>query len=279
MNEPARRIAGVLLLLLAATLLASAAREGTAARISAAPPTNVRVEPVASRVDWSDGSFSIRIELSDLDHHGTISYDDDRDTVPDREVLSDGLGAFEILFYFNPAVLQVTDVQAGDFIRSAGRSAHCFQRIPEPGQYALGCVSTGSAPGPQGTGTLATITLLPLANGTSFLGLEADLAGPLADPIPATVDGGIVEVFGVLEATPTPEPEGPEDGAVPGPGPTDGDASAEGDRSPAGSLPLTGTGYQPPGAAGRLLALGSALAIAGSALLLLASRLAARARG
>lgn len=301
MTQPARRIASVLFLLLATALLASPARGGTAARVSAGSPASVRVQPIASRIDWSDGSFSIRIKLSDLDHHGRVGYDDDDDTVPDRFVPSDGLAAFEIVLHFSPAVLRVTHAQAGSFLESTGRSAQCFQRIPRSGQFALGCATTGSAPGPQGSGTLATITLSPVGNGTSFLGLEAQLSGPLGDPIPVAVDGGIVEVSGAPESAPTPEPGGPTDGEGSGPtvldggepgdvtlpegdlgpgatGGADGSASADGNSSAGGAYPSAGTGYQPPSTTGRPLLLGGALAAAGAALLLIGSRLAARAR-
>jgi hypothetical protein len=262
--------------------------------MSAPSVAGVRLEPSASRVDWSDGPYLIRIELSDLEHYGRIPYDDDRDTVPDRQEPSEGLGAFEFVLTYNPDVLEVTEVQGGDFIGSAGRTAQCFQRIPELGQYAFACASTGSAPGAQGEGTLATITLVPLTNGASFLELEVDLAGPLGDGIEATVEGGIVEVLGAPESAPTPEPDPTQDGdgmatpvdPVDDPTPelpdlVDGgpvsSPSTEGDQLASASLPSTGMAGEPSRAAGSLLALGGVLA-AGGLVLLFGSRLAARSR-
>jgi hypothetical protein len=284
------RIASAVLLVLTAALVAGAARAGTAVPAGAQPPATVRLDPRATRVDWSDGPFTVRVELSDLDHHGEIGYDDDRDTVPDRTVSSEGLAALEFVLHFDPAILQVTDVQAGDFIRSAGRSTYCLERTPEPGQFAVGCASTGSAPGRQGSGTLATVTLTPLADGTTYLALEADLAGPLGDPIDATVEGGIVEVFGAPAVTPTPGPSGPteESGDTPtvvGGGDLsdvtlpEGDLgpAADGDEASAQVLPSTGAGYETPDAALLPRLLGGVLAAAGVAMLYFAFRLGAPA--
>lgn len=294
MKQFASRFSGVALLSLVAAMVAVAAAAGTAARVEAEPPTTVRLNPVASRVDWSDGPFQVRIDVSDLDHHGQVAYDDNRDTVPDRTEPSDGLAALEFLLVFDPVVLRVEDIQAGDFIESAGRSAQCFTRVPAPGQFAVGCASTGSAPGAQGSGTLATVTLAPLANGTSFVGLEGQLAGPLADDIEAAFYGGIVEVFGAPEATPTPEvtptpdPNATPESQYPGPtvigGGEPGDVTLpEGDPGPgagndggdasANALPATGTAYQASDPGSLRLLLGAVLAVAGMAMLFFGLRL------
>lgn len=288
-KQLSRRIAGAALLMLVAVLLSGAANVRTASPTNAAPLTSVRLEPRASRVDWSDDPFSVRVQVSDLDHHGEIRYDDNRDTVPDRTEPSEGLGALELLIIFDPAVLEVTDVQAGDFIRNAGRSTQCFTRVPEPGQYALGCASTGSAPGAQGSGTLATVTLTPLANGTSLLGLEGQLAGPLGDEIDAAFHGGVVEVYGGPEVTPTPRPAGPP--PTPGGGPSvigDGDLGdvdlPEGDPGPGASsddgpgasvLPSTGTGSRAAGVTSQPTLLGIVLGAAGMLFVFLGLRLGA----
>ncbi|OGO53240.1 MAG: hypothetical protein A2148_01895 [Chloroflexi bacterium RBG_16_68_14] len=292
MERSIRSIARLLPVGLAAALLAAAASGGGAGPVGAAPSASVRLEPLASRVDYSDGAFFVRIELSGLDHHGTVAYDDDRDTVPDRYEPSEGLGAYEVLLYFDPNVVDVTDAEAGDIFQGSGRSAQCLERTPERGQLAVGCVTTGSAAGPQGSGALATITLAPLANGVSYLVLEAQLSGPLADSIPLTAAGGIVEVAGAPQTAPTPVPDdaGDDDGgdssdsndrpSVIGggePGVVDAPDGAASEGGPARG-PSAGTGYQPPGATLPPLVLGSALAFAGTALLLLGSRLAARGR-
>ncbi len=306
MNGPSRRIATALLLFPAA-LLVSVASGGLIPRVAAQSPAGVRIEPVGSSVDWSDGPFSVPIELSDLNHHGQIAYDDDRDTQADRFVPSEGLGGYELEFHVDPAVARVSRVEGGDFLDRAGRSTQCFQRTPEPGEYGLACVSVGSAPGPQGSGTLATITFEPVANGVSFLVLDAQLAGPLGDDVPIIVEGGIVEVFGGPDVPPTPRPgedssssdgaptvlDGGEPGDVtfpegdPGPGATslprgtspivDGTTGADGASTSEG-FPTAGIRRETQGTTVWPLALGGALAATGAALLLIGSRLGARAR-
>lgn len=283
-RHPIRHITSALFLSLTAALVAAIAITS----VSAGPQATVRLTPVGSRVDWADGPFTITIEISDLEHHGVAQYDDDRDGTPDREESSEGLGAFEVLLHFDPNVLEVTEAEGGDFFDSSARSAQCLQRIPERGQYAVGCVSTGTGAGPQGSGTLATLTLTPLANGMSFLAMEAQLGGPLADSIPVTSEGGFVEVFGAPQDA-TPEPDDPPDGEDPS-DPANGEGSeptviGDGelgvvtlpDTGPGGA-PIAGTGYEPPDATVLPLMVGAALAFGGTALLLFGVRLAARTR-
>ncbi len=281
-RHPIRHITSALFLSLTAALIAGIAITS----VSAGPQTTVRLTPAGSRVDWADGPFTIAIEISGLDHQGAALYDDDRDGTPDRKEPSEGLGAFEVLLRFDPAVLEVTDAEGGDFFDSSARSAQCLQRIPERGQYAVGCVSTGTGPGPQGSGTLAILTLTPLANGMSFLVMEAQLSGPLADSITVTSEGGFVEVFGAPQDA-TPEPDDPPDGEDPG-DQTNGEGSeptviGDGELGVVTlpdtglvSVPIAGTGYDAPDATLRPLILGAALAVAGTALLLFGVRLAAR---
>ncbi|MFV2070214.1 MAG: hypothetical protein ACC645_24870, partial [Pirellulales bacterium] len=61
----------------------------------------VRLLPPISTVDVNDGSFGIFIVLEDLEHNGVISYDDNRDTIPDRNVASIGMAAFEFTLQFD----------------------------------------------------------------------------------------------------------------------------------------------------------------------------------
>lgn len=249
-------------------------------------------------VDYDSGPFSIFVPVSDLDHRGQITYDDDRDTVPDREQPSIGLGAFELLLHFDPDVVRVEAAEPGPFIENSGRVAQCFDREPERGQYALACVTTGSGDGAQGSGTLATVTLRPVANGTSFLALDAQLSGPLGDSIPMRADGGVVEVRGGPDSPPDGD-SGSSDGApqpVDGPGGTGngtsgntpgGSSNSDGTNGNGGpdgggnandpadsGAPSAGTGYRPfenPG-----LTIAGLLALAGGVLLLVWSRVFAR---
>ncbi len=294
-------------LLLAVAALASQAATGEqAARTSAAPLPRVYLQPLASRLDWPDGSRSLRVRLSGLDHQGSITSDADRDTVPDSKLPSVGLGGFELVLHVDPAVARVSDFDESSFIESTGRNPLCFQHT-EPGEYALVCATTGSDDGPQGSAVLGTLTLEPVANGASFLVLEARLTGPLGDAIPVTVDGGIVQVIGAPETAPTPPPGSPLNsggpnspsfgGGNPGSGggvddPTGGadgatgngtgpeagpGADGDGGGPDAEGAPTAGTGYQPEPSSWPAT-VGGLLAAAGASLLLLSLRLRARRR-
>ena len=211
-----RRLSGHATLLLSTALLLGGA--GLLLSPASAQQTAlVNVQPVSLTIDYSDGAFNVRVELSNLNHHGLIAYDTNRDGITDREEPSDGLGAYELSLYFDANVVRVARMEAGEFLRSGGRSTQCLQRAPEPGQFVIGCVSTGGAEGPQGSGNLAVLTLEPVANGMSFLGLEAELAGPLGDSIDAGADSGVVEVYNGPAVPPTSTPRPPTDGGTPRP--------------------------------------------------------------
>jgi len=248
----------------------------------------VRVVPASTSVNYDDGPFTVRVELSGLDHHGRVGYDDDRDTTPDRFEPSDGLGAFELTFTFNSAAIEVIDVEAGQFLENAGSNAECLEREPREGQYSVGCVTFGSRAGPQGSGRLAEVTFRPLANGTTNLSLDAQLSGPLADPVAATVLGGVVRVAGAPRDAPSPTPTSSSPNATPGPGgPSSGPGVIGGGTPGAGNPgdpndptggPAAGTGYDAPDATVRPLIAGASLAVAGFVLLVAGSRLALRRR-
>ncbi len=269
--------------------------------VQAAPAAHVYLQPsqlVTAR--YADGAFDVQVRLSGLNHHGRITYDDDRDTVPDRAYESNGLGAYEIKLLFNPGVVKVVEAEPGDFAGSTGRNVQCFERNSTPGEYELGCASLGSADGPQGSGRLATITLRPLANGVTPLALEAGLGGPLGDEIPVRVTGTMVRVSGAPTMAPTPGPSptpGPATGDRPsviGDGelgdidlpegdtgqanPADLDSGAQGSTSGDDDFPSAGVGYREHGTEAWPVVLGGGLAAAGAALLAAGSWLASRSR-
>ena len=178
----------------------------------AAEPTNaqsadgtVRLLPPISAVDVNDGSFSIFIVLEDLEHNGVVSYDDNRDTIPDRDVESIGMAAFEFTLGFDETIVAVEGVEVGPALAESGRAFQCLPPRREPGSFRFGCLSSGeSPPGVQGSVTLASLTLRPLSNGSSALLLEPQLAGPLGDPISIDVADGLVRVTGNPDAVATP---------------------------------------------------------------------------
>jgi hypothetical protein len=70
-----------------------------------------------------------------------------------------GLGAFQIKVTFDPAAVAL-EVSEGPFLASTGRATGCFQ-YPGAGEVTFDCYSTGSAPGPTGSGVLAYIAVRP----------------------------------------------------------------------------------------------------------------------
>lgn len=181
----------------------------------AATPAQVRLSPGGTiRVEYDRGAFTVSVVVSGLSHQGRVGYDNDRDGEDDVFYESDGLGAWEMNLYYRPEVLRLQDGAPGSFTEGGQRSFQCFERSKTPGEYHLGCASLGNGAGPQGSGTLATVTLVPVANGTSPLILDMELAGPLSDDIPADVSWARVRVSEAPQTAPTPQP-----GATPTPRP------------------------------------------------------------
>ena len=186
-----------------------------------APEGTVRLEPSISNVPAESDGFEIYVVLEELQHDGRIFYDDDDDTVPDRGIESNGLGAFELTIEYDQRVVAVADVEEGPELERTGRNFQCLPPTEEPGKFAFACLSIGPEPaGPQGSLTLATVRLRPLGRGSTPLLLEVGLAGPLGDEAPVEAIGGVVRVAGssvatatrtrprLVTATPTSRPDG-----------------------------------------------------------------------
>ncbi len=79
-------------MLIGAATLVVVAAGAPASQAGAGGPAQAWLEPLGSRVDYTDGAFTVRVELTDLEHHGQIPYGDD----PDRFVPSEGMAAYEV---------------------------------------------------------------------------------------------------------------------------------------------------------------------------------------
>jgi len=118
------------------------------------------------------------------------------------------LGGYDFTVAFNPAVVHVQGVTLGPFLGSTGRSA--FPVGPSidnvGGQVSFGAFSFGGA-GPNGTGTIASVTLQAVGAGSSDLTFtQAQLTDTYAVLLlPLTKIGGAVTVLGGTD-TPTPTP-------------------------------------------------------------------------
>ncbi len=180
----------------------------------------VRITPAISNVTMEQGPVTVFVVLEDLEHIGAISYDNDRDTVPDGEVESLGMAGFQFTISYDANVLVPLAVDRGPGLERTGRSFTCLPPAREPASITFGCVSLGSDPvGPQGTLTLGSATFRPVGPGSSPLLLEADLAGPLGEEVSVGATGGVLRVTGNVTAggvvTPPFEVAGrPTEGAV-----------------------------------------------------------------
>ncbi len=98
------------------------------------------------------------------------------------------LGGFEFRLGYDPALLQVLEVEPGPFLASTGRFTGVLGPIHDDGMAAVafGGYSYGGGAGPSGKGVLATVVFHPLGPGTTPLTLTS---GQLSDttgrsPIP-----------------------------------------------------------------------------------------------
>jgi len=108
---------------------------------------------------------------------------------------ADDLGAYEFTMHFDPAVVQVTDVQDWGFLGSGGRTVPDF---PDPaidndnGTVSFARVSLPPGQGADGNGTLAVIFLEAVGIGTSDLELDVRLFNTAGEEeAPTVVDGQI----------------------------------------------------------------------------------------
>lgn len=144
------------------------------------------------------------------------------------------LGAFEFNLLYDASVLEFVDVSGGPFLGSSGRPVECLEPRLSPGSVHFLCVTLGPEPaGPDGSGTLATVTLDPVEEGSSALRFQvATVTHPNAEQIAAVAEGASIEFgpagvsVGPLPASPTPTPISTPASAT---SPTSTDAGAGGD--------------------------------------------------
>lgn len=191
------RLALQLLATLAVLAMAGVVRPVPGASAQTSSEGNVRLAPAMSTVPAGDGPFTVYVVLEGLQHAGNVTYDDDRDGIPDRSIPSEGLGAFQFTIEYDPAIVEFQDVERGPNLSLTGRSFQCLPAARDTGTITFGCLSPGLSPaGPEGTLTLASIQFSPRSNGLSPLVLSAEIAGPLGDSVEVDVGGGTVRVNG-----------------------------------------------------------------------------------
>jgi hypothetical protein len=125
------------------------------------------------------------------------------------------LGAFEFGMSFDPSVVHVDGGVQREFLASTGRFTETLPITPSlgidnvAGELSFGAFSYGDVSGPEGTGTLALITLTAQGEGESPLDLRSvrlvDTASPPSSQVVTGEDGTVVVGAGpTATSTPTP---------------------------------------------------------------------------
>lgn len=110
---------------------------------------------------------------------------------------STGLGGFEFVLNFNPALAQAQSATVGPFLGSTGRTVVPLDPVIDNGQGTLHYVviSYGDQPTPTGDGLLATVTLTPTVPGTLSLWLDSViLSDGAGQPLPFTLRDDTVQI-------------------------------------------------------------------------------------
>jgi hypothetical protein len=157
------------------TLLGSPAPDDVGTR--AVTPT-MRIDPVSAQVQ-PGRIFSVAVVIDDVTNLGAFQFD-----------LKYATGIVQ------PGTDPVSDcVRLGPFLGSNGRQVHKIGPTISEGLIEYAAWSNGSADGPSGSGTLATITLEALDVGTTTLGLQdVTITDPVGTVLAVNVQGGEVTV-------------------------------------------------------------------------------------
>jgi hypothetical protein len=113
------------------------------------------------------------------------------------------LGSFDFTLTFSPTVLSVQSATLGTFLGSTGRSTGALGPLIDnaAGSVRFGAFSFGTAAGPNGSGTLATLTLRALSSGSSPLHFASmqytDTKIPVHTEVPDPSDGSVTVPYRV----------------------------------------------------------------------------------
>ncbi|MFL6237740.1 MAG: secretin N-terminal domain-containing protein [Thermoanaerobaculia bacterium] len=109
---------------------------------------------------------------------------------------------FPLTLSFDPKVLAVEKVEAGDFLGGAAE-ARVMSDANRPGNLVIGASRLGKVPGVKGMGTVARVTFRALAAGSSELGFDGKALDASLRPVAVRTRPALVEVSG---ANPRPDP-------------------------------------------------------------------------
>ena len=104
---------------------------------------------------------------------------------------------------FDPAVLAVDKVDAGEFLGGAGE-AQVMSDSGRPGALVIGASRLGKVPGVKGTGTVARITFHAVAAGSSELSLDGKALDGSLHPLAVHSRPALIEVRAEPAGRPVP---------------------------------------------------------------------------
>lgn len=219
---------------------------------AASPELRVRIEPAHLEVRPSE-EFVLHIVIEDVEN----------------------LGAFQVELAYDPTLLEVDGAAPGDFLVSTGRAP-----VPlgpsvdqEAGVAVFGAATFGEAPGPDGSGVLATVTCTARNEGRTPLRLQAvQVSDTEATPMSAETEDGLLVVTAdaAASASPTPNPGRAETTVAPGPSDSES-VSASATTTAESVTTSTSSSEQAPAGRGWIVA-GLLLAAVGAAVLLFGLR-------
>jgi hypothetical protein len=133
--------------------------------------------------------------------------------IPPDYMQACGLGGYQFEVHFDPGAMKYVSAANGSWLTSTGRSIwSCFNPLghdPAAGVLTYTCTTTPNPPGgatpfgPEGSGVLATITFIPLIEGTTDLQFqESILPDAMGDAIPHTSENGSVTLgsYGAVDS-------------------------------------------------------------------------------
>lgn len=176
---PAALVAAVLVLASAASAMLPSAQ--AASGIDSAE-TVVFIDPPSVNA-WPEGVFEIAVSVENVS----------------------SLGAFQFTLAYEEEHLEFEGLEVGEFLGSTGREVNALEPVTETGKVTFGAFSMPGAPGPSGSGELATVEFRGRGEADTFLRIDdvalADIANNPIDV--AELNGAIVSI----RAGPTPAPE------------------------------------------------------------------------
>jgi hypothetical protein len=118
------------------------------------------------------------------------------------------LGAFQFTLAYPPDLVAYDGFEIGPFLGSTGRPVTTFPPIVQSDRVTLVAASQRGAPGPSGSGTLATLHFQAVGAGSGWLALSEVLVSDSENgnrTRPGTADGQVA-IDATAAATATPEP-------------------------------------------------------------------------